>query len=309
MGVLPIVAHMLTDEGMTQPPPPGCVQAPSIGSAGHVGVEHDDPIFVCVLTGDWPGSTDEIRKTIPDLGARYVQRLYEMVCRHAPPNRRFKFVCFTDRFEIPGIDIVYIREDQRAWAYFQKLMLFTAFPEGQRVIYLDLDTCIVGPWARLAEIPLLDIVMLRDIWNQPMPASGIMSWRAQPAYNRIWIDFNFPPGARPPFRHKPTFVNGGKGPQPNVDCRTDEHWLHHYVCPNGWVALQDVLPPGFLVSFKHSLMRWPVANRPSPPPLTPEEKAAVRIVYFHGRPRPHEVGAIWNKHYVGDAPATRSFGL
>lgn len=253
----------MIDEHKMPPPPPGAHQLPSIGDAPLSASEYPTALettyVACVLTGNWPGEFKAARKLVPDLGAHYVRCLYEMVSRWAPRNLAWRFVCFTDRCEIPGVPTRPLLPG--VYSYFNKLQLFSgeAFPVGARVIYFDLDTRIVGDWTPLAQVTLSWPVFLRNMWDGArLPASGVMSWRAG-ELSYIWDGFAGVADLRPPYGR----VRGA-----GLGVRTDEEWIHQYT--DAWRAWQDLLPGAFS-SYKR------------------DEKCGSIVQYFHGRPRNHEV--------------------
>lgn len=241
-----------------EPPPPGAHQLPSIGDAPANAEDYPtDPDTVwacCVLTGNWPGDFKAARKVVPDLGAHYVRSLYEQVSRWAPRNIPWRFVCFTDRCEIPGVPTRSLLPG--VYSYFNKLQLFAsgAFPVGSRVLFFDLDTWIVGDWTPLAQVALNFPVYLCNEWDgRRLPATGVMSWRAGDL-SHIWEDFVPHAQGRPPFAgHK---------------CiRTEEEWIHQYT--DECFYWQGLLP-GYFSSAKRDAVK------------------GKSVVYYHGRPRPHE---------------------
>lgn len=241
---------------------------------------------VTVLVGNWPGATREVNERCADLGALYVRAIADMVAKFAPRDIPWEFICFTDRDSIEGVVCRPIPTG--LCTYFNKLFLFanSNFPPNSRVLYLDLDTVLVGSWKALATLPLDKIVLLRDIWCPTNPASGLMSWRTTAVTARIWEDFEEQSRRRPPYT-PPT-------PRPGLQTYilTDEDWLFHFTQPNDWAAFQD-LCPGTLVSYKHHIRCAP-RHGVEPPPLTPDEQKAVRVIYFHGLPRPHSTPVKWN---------------
>jgi len=275
-------------------PPAGTIQAPGVGDAP-LNAKDDFPtppgtvFIVCCLQGDWPGATPELRRRCPDLGAHYVRCLYEMVTRHAPPGLAWRFVCFTDRQSIEGVNCRALAPG--LWSYFCKLYLFAPghFPVGSRVLYFDLDTCITGSWAPLLTVAPSPIVMLRDLWAERKPASGVMMWTPTAATEAIWLDFVSNTGLRPPYSH----------PRPREryaaqdDIRTDEQWLYHYTLPTDWQAWQEQLP-GVFASYKYDVTRSMRRDGTQGERLTEEAARAIRVLYFHGQPRPHMVRAPWN---------------
>ncbi|MGB8985389.1 MAG: hypothetical protein WCC37_02040, partial [Candidatus Sulfotelmatobacter sp.] len=111
-------------------------------------------IYVCcLLTRDWPNNVadhpgigtcvDRTRKPISGLGERYVHVMQGMIAKYAPEAI---FRCFADR-DIPGVPVTRI---ERSEGYStEKIQLFApyTFPIGSRVLYVDLDTAIVGDLA------------------------------------------------------------------------------------------------------------------------------------------------------------------
>lgn len=283
---------------MMSAPPPGSVNAGTLGDKP-VDAKPDSNFgdalveVCCVLTDRWPGATKEDNEKVGDLGAHYVECLYSMLCRYAPPNLRWNFTCFTDRAKIEGIPCKPIPNG--LWQYFSKLYLFSeeaGYPLGSRVLFFDLDTCIVGNWGSLATVPIDKMVLLNDLWANRQPASGVMSWATSWATRQIWNGFAGREGKRPPFSHPQPRLNV------NRDIRTDEHWLHHHTMPNDWSAWQDLLPGKFL-SYKYDVVRSMRRDGTQGQPLDAAAARAASVVYFHGRPRPHEVVARWNPFWRG----------
>jgi len=223
--------------------------------------------YVCtVLTGNWPMGDD------PKLGERYVKILFEMLNRTNMLGN-WSFTCFTDRQSIEGVPCLPVPKG--IWTYFSKLYVFStqAFPVGARILFFDLDTCLTSSWEPLTRVPLDKMVMLRNkVVSLDLPASGVMSWRVTPDTQRIWSEFEPLAQTRPPYTHPRT--EGWSMPKA---IRTDEHWLYKYLQPDQWVGWQDLLPETFF-SYK--------SGKVGP------------VVFFHGRPRPHEVKAYWNPFYV-----------
>lgn len=290
-------------------PPPGAVQCPSIGDKP-INAKEDFPEppetvqVCCVLVGDWPGASRRDKERCADLGAHYVECLYSMLCRYAPRNVPWRFTCFTDRRNIEGIPCKPIPSG--IYSYFNKLYLFSAdiWPVGTRVLYLDLDTCVVADWSPLATLPLDKVVMLRDLWAQRMPASGLMSWRVSKQTASVWNDYAPFVGRRPPYTHPRPSPSFPGVPGIPTEVRTDEHWINHYLMPDKWAAFQELLPGHFL-SYKYDVTRVMRRDGTKGDRLSPVAARAAGVVYFHGRPRPHEVVAKWNPFWrsIVDAPA------
>jgi len=84
----------------------------------------------------------------------YVHRLEGMV-RRWMDDRPHRFVCLTDRpWEIRGIDTIPIQNPRPLKGWWSKVRCFdAALMLRGRVLYLDLDTLIVGPLAPILDYP------------------------------------------------------------------------------------------------------------------------------------------------------------
>lgn len=95
----------------------------------------------------------------------YVQRLKDGVDRHLTGHR---FVCLSD-VDVPCDRMPLERKWPGWWAKVELLKL------TGRVLYLDLDTVIVGDLTEIAEHPHR-FTMLSDFYRPHLPASGVMAW-------------------------------------------------------------------------------------------------------------------------------------
>ena len=198
-------------------------------------------------------------------GPDYVNNLEAMVRRNISPTVAGRFVCFTD--DPAGIsDTVEIRplpDGVEGW--WNKLWLFApgVFEAGERVLYLDLDTVVVGD---LDAIAAYDgpFAIPRDFVDEATLNSSFMAW---PGGWGSWIWERWCRAGRPE-------VEGG-----------DQEWIRAQVeLP---VRLQDVFP-GQIVSYKLHCV-----------PLPPD---GARLVSFHGQPKPHDCGRAWVKALWHDKP-------
>jgi hypothetical protein len=90
----------------------------------------------------------------PKYGVEYVERLRDGVARHL--SRPYRFVCITDHLTgLRGVDMVAPPSEHRWPGWWAKMNLFDARPwyRRDRMIYLDLDTVIVGDLSPLADWP------------------------------------------------------------------------------------------------------------------------------------------------------------
>lgn len=192
--------------------------------------------------------------------ADYVNVLFDMVRRNLPAKTPGRFVCFTD--DATGLDpailVKPVPQELASRGWWAKLWLFSedAFPKGERVLYFDLDTCIVGP---LDAIAAYDgpFAILRDAYRPDGLQSSVMAWEAGQCdfIYSDWVNFG------------QLDYEGG-----------DQAWIEHVV-RRDWLAIwQDRFPDKFR-SYKVDC-RFSVPRGTS-------------VVFFHGRPRPHEVTTGW----------------
>ena len=200
----------------------------------------------CVQAGNYQGR-----------GAEYVNNLHDMVLRNMPPQTPFRFICFTDNPDglDEGIDVRPLPE-QGLEGWWNKLALFKkgVFPEGERVVYFDLDTLIINA---LDDIVAYDgtLACLRDFYRPHGFGSGVMLWKVGADEFNVWDEWVI--------ALKPKFPGG------------DQSWIEQF---GGIKALQDLFPKKF-VSYKADCHPYP-----------PQTAA---VVCFHGEPRPHNCTQKW----------------
>jgi len=167
--------------------------------------------------------------------------------------RDYPFLCLSDvDLSIPHYRM---RHDWPGW--FSKLELFRL--QGP-ILYLDLDTTITGdltPLLTAAEEH--DFIALRNPLDTPSRfGSGLMAWNGN--LTRIYRRF-----AEDPARHIRR-------------CKTQEVWGDQ-----GFIA-EDIPNTVFWQDlFPGEILSWKADCKEGVPP-------EARVVYFHGRPRPWEVG-------------------
>lgn len=112
----------------------------------------------------------------------HVKRLQDQLRRFHGDAR---FLCLTDvPRETPGA--IALEQNWRGW--WSKIELFRPglWSEGERVIFLDLDTDIVRPITPLIRN---SFTMLSDFYRPQYLASGVMAWTGEPP-RQIWNRFN-----------------------------------------------------------------------------------------------------------------------
>lgn len=190
-------------------------------------------------------------------GPEYVDILFDSVRRNLADGFGGEFVCFTDQPDklAEGISSRPLPVNLPGW--WSKLALHRPglFPDGDRVLFFDLDTVITG---RLDEIAVYDgpFAILRDFYRPDGLQSAVMAWTAGTT-RRLWRNYER--------AGCPTDTPGG-----------DQTWIEAAWPFGSPVILQEAFPDLF-VSFKQI--------------NGPPEKASV--VVFHGKPRPHEVLTGW----------------
>ncbi len=194
-------------------------------------------------------------------GPEYVNILRDMVARNLPLGYPGRFVCITDDVAglDDGIETLPLPDDLEKW--WGKLYMFKRglFPDGSRLVFLDLDTVIVGSVAQLANYRGR-FATLRDFYHPKRMGPAIICWEAGAYAASIWDQW----------------VNDGKPRHPMGDL-----WWLNNMGPE-FVKNADLLQdlfPGEFRSFKAHC-------HPVPPKGT-------KVVCFHGQPRPHNCDAAW----------------
>lgn len=203
----------------------------------------------CVLNTRREDRYDAKKPGISPYDTDYVYRLQEGVDRHLSLPHRF--VCLTE-WHISGVECRLLRHDWPGW--WAKLELFRPDLFRGRVLYLDLDTSVVGS---LDDIASYDgpFAMIDDwIWPD-RGASGVMAW--EPSDHMTNAIYG-------------TFCRMAEGAMRSH--RGDQNWIHGSV---EWEPLRQ-LYPGQIVS------RWEECADGVP--------EGARIVCWHGTPLPSAVG-------------------
>jgi hypothetical protein len=187
--------------------------------------------------------------------ASYVNKLESMVERHT--TRVYRFICLTDDHE--GLKCTWSPIGTRLPGWWAKLVLFEPHVqlEGQRVLYLDLDTIIVGNIDFLLDY-VGSFAILRDFYRPLGWGSAIMAFQAGFGQH-IWEHFRTNP-------QRQMFSYHGDQEYLQTEINSADLW-------------QDLYPDK-IVSYK-------VHCKDKGLPL------GASVVCFHGVPRPHEVDDLW----------------
>jgi hypothetical protein len=183
----------------------------------------------------------------------YVRLLQQQIGNQA------ELICLTDRDCIPGVKAVPLVGNAPGW--WAKMELFAPWNAKLRpFLFLDLDTYVLGAIAPVLADPGDKLKMLRDFYNPPDAASGVMI--VPKDCSEIYGVWHGDPD----------------GIMSRCKAGGDQQFTGHF-CRS---FLQDEYP-GMISSYKvHS-----------------REEPTSPIVCFHGIPKPHEAdgwaGDIWHK--------------
>lgn len=193
-----------------------------------------------------------------DYDAEYVERLQAGVARHL--DRDHEFICLSD-VVVPARRIPLAHDWPGWWA---KMEIFRPDLDGDLLCF-DLDTLIVGDLAEIASIRKL--TLLSDFFVPEYLASGVMylPWFVRSEVWRRWIEN--------PAGHMSRIRGHGDG-----------GFLREVF--TGRAARWQEELPGQIVSYKAHVRKaqHPIERGDG---TVPEN---ARVVCFHGRPRPREVG-------------------
>lgn len=198
----------------------------------------------------------------------YVHRLKWAVGKHLPRNHRF--VCITDN---PGETGCIETSSKHLPGWWAKMRVFEiAATWGERVLYLDLDTVIVGDIAPLADLDVPFGIcenFTRLSVNPTWPCKfGSCAMTLAPGFGGdIWDEFH---------RRRHELELNRYGDQKVIEILCDK--FRHTPA-----LLQDVLPSGFFLGYRDL-----PANKDKPP------KGTV-VVVFAGHNKPHNTECKWAK--------------
>lgn len=203
----------------------------------------------CVQVGNYCGH-----------GVEYVNRLRAGVARHLRAPHRF--VCISDQGGYDArVEVLPAEEGLAGW--WQKLALFKPGKlPGERAVFFDLDTVILGTLRPLADWRG-DFGMLSDLMHPERPASGVMAWCIDSDFAQVVWDGYRALGRQP--QHK--FGDGG--------------WIGDELERAG-------IPPARLQASVPGIDSFKVCQRKYGHLLP-----STRILCFHGQPRPHDTH-VWD---------------
>ncbi len=201
-----------------------------------------------------------------DFDATWVEAL-ERACfeRITEPH---KFICLTDSpvgTSANWIDWVPLQHGWQGWWSKIELWRPGLFPEGEPVLYFDLDTVVTRDITHLSRTIDCDLILLRDFYRlQTGWGTGIMGWTGG-QLTEIYDEFKLEAGI---LMRK---------------FRSDQDFIRRLLPPS-WIRFWQDEFPEHIVSYKiHCETGLP---------------ATAHVVCFHGKPRPTELGG-WVKEKWG----------
>lgn len=182
----------------------------------------------------------------------HVQALKQQVEKWAPFA---SFECLTD-IDVPGVDCTPLVHNWPGW--WSKMELFAPSMKGD-FLFMDLDTVIVGPLDDIERVNSL--TMLRDFYRDGKKLKeglgGGLMYLTEKAREAPWKYFSSHPAS-----YMRTYPRGEQHLLENYYLNTAQRW-------------QNVVPD--------QVVSWKVHCANGVPP-------EARVVCFHGKPRPWEVG-------------------
>lgn len=177
----------------------------------------------------------------------------------------YEFVCLTDSIEPFGDNVHKVIPLRHAFpGWWSKMELFNqSYFQDRTVVFIDLDTVIVGNVDFLIEHHSTIFMALNDFYTLSNLGSGLMVFKGG-AFNKIYTEF-----MRRPIHNIRNIPTG------------DQTFIESVVGSHGYARVQTVFPKK-VVSFKAHCRSGNNYNTL----FLPED---ARIVCFHGVPKPHNI--------------------
>lgn len=179
----------------------------------------------------------------------------------------FRFVCLSD-VGIQGVESIPLIHRWDGW--WSKMELFSQAHRLENVLYLDLDTVVTGPLARICDYPH-GFTTLLNISRRAGIGSGMMAWTKTPGF--LYEEF-----ADAPEHHMRFYTeNHLWGDQGFIQSRLKKIISH--------CGIHEY----FQAAFPGDIASWKYDMRPGsgPPP-------GAKVVIFNGQPKPwHVQGEGW----------------
>ena len=193
---------------------------------------------------------------------------------HSQLPKDLQSVCLSDA-DVAGVDTLPLTGNWPGW--WSKLEIFN--PElptigDQDLLFLDLDTVIVGDISPLLEVQ--KFTALTDFYREKMPcapmASAVM-YIPEAIKKRVWTAWLDDPKENMRQCNSP-------------EKHGDQGFIGSVISADRW---QDIMP-GSIISYKKDIVRQGKIPLAVGNGLVPHD---TRIVCFHGKPRPWECNEAW----------------
>lgn len=195
---------------------------------------------------------------------KHVRRLAAGVRRWMPPDVPYDFICLTDQKPIEGIDCYSINGYQlRGW-WAKMLMFKTRWRGERRLVYLDLDTVVMGPLKKLIDVKAefaicQNFAQLNGATGWPCKYGSAVMVMAPGYGQKVWNKFN---------HHRDMMIAaaGRYGDQKIIETLVPDAQF-----------LQPLLPKGFFSTYRD----------------LPERKPEASLLMFGGSNKPEMCGVKW----------------
>lgn len=177
----------------------------------------------------------------------------------------YEFVCLTDStdsFDESVHKVIPLRHALPGW--WSKMELFNQpHFRGKTIVFIDLDTVIVGNIDFLIDHHSTIFMALNDFYTLSNLGSGLMVFRGE-AFNHIYAEF-----MRRPIHNIRNIPTG------------DQTFIESIIGPHGFARIQSEFPNKVVSFKKHCRYGNDFTNL-----FLPED---ARVVCFHGVPKPHNI--------------------
>lgn len=214
-------------------------------------------------------------------GAEYVNKLYNAVQRHVtvPHN----FICYTEDSEGVECETREFLVDLPYWWYIIGLTN-PAHNHSEKTIYMDLDTIITGNIDHIVSLDL-PFATISDFFSPKGLQTAYIMWNKEVG-QKIWEFFNLK-YTQEDYKNLGCWGTGGTN-EFLEECFGVQRLNRSSRAGVSGVSVNRLQEhfPGECVSYKAQIVKNHWKSLPE----------SVRMVFFHGKPQPHEVGHLeWMK--------------
>jgi hypothetical protein len=199
-------------------------------------------------------------------GGEYLPHHAQVLAKQVERNLCTDVICLTD-VAVPGVDTVPLTFGWPGW--WAKMELFDPKLRGD-LLYLDLDTVVLGDLSDIASVNRLTILrdFYRDGKRRPEGLGSGLMYLPEADRAEIWDQWIVKPE-----RHISEFRLRGVGDQAFL-----ERWSM-----DRWARWQDLVP-GQIASWKANCLSRAKTN-----PQEVQIPPSARVLCFHGYPRPWQI--------------------